>query len=146
MPCSHKAHVRCPQVLDACGSETDSNAETSLASGAEVKPSLCSLTAKEKTAHPFPGAWAALVLPDLTAKQGLRFLAALISVPSRAVSPSALHLSLFPRAGLCPANSAPLHCLLYPPGLASAISQIAEAAPAPAPVVSLVVLSLSLSV
>lgn len=157
MSCSHKAHVCCLRVLDACGSETDSNAETSLTGGAEVKPSLCSLTAKGKTVHPFPGAWAALVLPDLTAKQGLRFLAAPVSVLSCAVSPSvsggsgAPHLSPLPcaaslPAGLCPASSAPLYCLLYPPGLASAISQIAEAAPAPAPVVSLVVLSLSLSV
>lgn len=47
-------------------------------------------------------AWAALVLPDLTAKQGLRLLAALISVLTEPSLLPTLHLSLLPCNGIIP--------------------------------------------
>lgn len=61
-------------LWDAYGSGTNAAMQkTSLAHGADVKPSLCSLTARQKTARPLPGTQAALVLPDLTAKQDWGF-------------------------------------------------------------------------
>lgn len=52
-------------------------------------------------------AWAALVLPDLTAKQGLRLLAAQISVLTEPSLLPALHLSLLPCTGIIPRVALP---------------------------------------
>lgn len=93
------------------------------------------------------------MLPDLTAKQGLRFLAAPISVcaelchsppfsgwelPCARIAPS--------MALLCKLSSYLLPALPSRPCFRAAISQVVEAAPALAPIISLSVLSLSLSV